>query len=206
MAEVTEKTCLWCGVTFERKRARAALCPGCRTEKKREYDRRFHAEREEAKQVILSRVLDVLAPELHPLVRKLADEYLDTRDDPRNVPMSLILEHATTAAGPDEGSSPFSKELRGELATLVVRSLADPWWSENPAEDVFFQLGEIEDAKAYFAELAARREAEPTACGEAKGSVRGAGRHSRAGEPLCYECSAAKLAYQREYYAKSKTA
>lgn len=199
-----KKSCLWCGVGFEIKRHRAALCPSCRTEKKREYDRRYQAEREEARQVILARVLDQIPPELHAEARGRVEADLDRRDEEESIAPSLPMPAGSrSAAGPEEGRSTFSAHLRGELDTLSARAAADPWWGENPPEDVFFELGEIEDFSRYLADLAEERTWQGVSCGDAKGTRAGYDRHLRAGESPCDPCTKAKAEALKSWRLRS---
>ena len=200
------KRCLWCREEFEIKRKRVALCPECRIERKREYDRQYQEERERDRQVLLNRILDKVPAELHSRAYELVDEYLDLREKgfEQFAPVQP-MPGQKTAYGPDEGRSSFFADLRIDLDRLCQEAATHPWWDEHPPEDVFFGLHEIEDFPGYLAELEAKRREAQRACGDAKGEHKGYMRHVRAGESACEECLQAKAAYVREQYLKSVT-
>ena len=198
------KACLWCGSVFEVKRKRVPLCEPCRIDKNREQSRLRAREREEDRQILLSHVLPLVPKELHSRAYAMVDEYLDARSD-ENLPQEMRMPPGyKSERGPWEGQSSFFADLRGQLKTLANEAAAHEWWAENPPEDVFFELGKIENAKEYFRELAERRAAQSAACGDAIGTHRGYQRHVRAGESACDPCTNAMAEYFREWRSRKK--
>lgn len=196
-----EKICLHCGVVFERKRQVTALCPSCRTIRRREQDAENKRRRREEREEILERISDTLATLTADHVswaREKVDDYLSEPAAHARGP--AMPAGSKSAAGPNEGSSTYFGDLRDELDMLSSAAEHYSWWSDNPPEDVFFGLGEIEDVQGYFASFAHERES--TGCGDVKGSQAGYQRHVRAGESACDECLEAQAAYYRAFRAK----
>ena len=192
---IKEKSCLWCGAKFYVRRKRVPLCHGCRVEKNREQQRIRDRQRAEERQFLLNAVLPKVPPEMHQRAYELVDEYLDARSDD-NLPQEMRMPPGyKSERGPWEGQSSFFADLRGHLKTLANEAAQHPWWRENPPEDVFFELGRIENAKQYFQELVEKRAAQSTGCREAKGTRAGYDRHLRAGESPCDACTKAMAEY-----------
>lgn len=201
---IKEKSCLWCGEKFDVRRKRVPLCHGCRVEKNREQQRIRDRQRAEERQFLLNAVLPKVPPEMHQRAYELVDEYLDDRSDD-NLPQEMRMPPGyKSERGPWEGQSSFFEDLRGHLKTLANEAAQHPWWRENPPEDVFFELGRMENAKKYFQELAAKRDAEGTACGASKGTQPGYQKHIRAREKPCTPCTRAQAEYFRNYRARKR--
>ena len=137
------KKCLWCPVRFQIKRKRVALCPGCRIKRNRLQQRKRDRERSEERSTILNNVLPMLELQLHPLARVLVDNYLEQRSDETCLPLQMRSAPGTkTASGADEGRSTYYADLAAELDELSAEAANHPWWTDNPAENVFFMLNE----------------------------------------------------------------
>lgn len=191
------KTCLWCGKSFKIHRKRVALCEGCREVKKDEQDRRRQQEKREDERALLNNVLPLVPKELHSRAYELVRQYVNARTVPeKGLPKALRMPSGyASQRGPWEGSSTYFDEIAEAANKRTNKSHKHDWWKDNSAEDVFFELGKIENARAYFESLAEERAREGTACREAKGEHRGYQRHIQVGEDACKACLRAKAEY-----------
>lgn len=136
------KSCLRCRNGFEVGRKRAALCEECRDAKHRWQKRELQRELREDEQVILNNALPLIPVEHHEYARALVKGIVRQRDNTAKVSgWDRMPDGSKSAAGADEGRSSYFVDLRNELDALSAAAANDPWWDDNPAEDVFFELG-----------------------------------------------------------------
>lgn len=205
--------CLACGTPYVRQYMTRHFCDVHQEAERKRLNAIEQAERDaierHVKQYTLEEFERVTARTPHDMNLADAEEFLDTIDMDDGDEVPLVMDDKPrgwlSPRGPEQGASTYFTDLDLDLygwdgyGGMLEDAVNDPWWERNPHWN--YELDEPEAAVRM-----AKWAAEPKACGDEKGSVAGARRHSRAGEMLCYECSSAKLAYQRDYYTNSKPA